>query len=224
MTPRTKKTAAALSGALVLASGAYALGSQSGDGAALAGTTTSSASGQKAGRPWGPGPGGPGHELSGFAGRLGVSEAKLGAALKDLKPDRREDHEATVAKALAGALGLSTDKVQAALQTLHGERKLKRDDRRGDRRDEFAQALATKLGVPVAKVRAGLEAVRPDGPGAGPPDMGALAQKIGASEAKLRSALDALRPGGPAGPGGPGGPGGPRRPGGLGRGFGGPRA
>ena len=32
MTPRTKKTAAALSGALVLASGAYALGSQAGDG------------------------------------------------------------------------------------------------------------------------------------------------------------------------------------------------
>src|SRR3954454_21646106 len=127
MTPRTKKTAAALSGALVLASGAYALGSQSGDGAALAGTapSSSSSSGQQAGRPWGPGPGGPGRELSGLAGRLGVSEAKLRAALQDLKPDRREDHEATVAKALAGALGLSTDKVQAALQKLHGERKLK---------------------------------------------------------------------------------------------------
>ena len=38
MTPRTKKTAAALSGALVLASGAYALGSQAGDGSALAGS------------------------------------------------------------------------------------------------------------------------------------------------------------------------------------------
>ena len=37
MTPRTKKTAVALSGALVLASGAYALGSQTGDGTALAG-------------------------------------------------------------------------------------------------------------------------------------------------------------------------------------------
>ena len=42
MTPRTKKTAAALSGALVLASGAYALGSQAGDGTALAGGTPTS--------------------------------------------------------------------------------------------------------------------------------------------------------------------------------------
>src|SRR4051794_17730276 len=55
MTPRTKKTAAALGGALVLASGAYALGSQAGDGAALAGGTSASSS-QQAGRPFGPGP------------------------------------------------------------------------------------------------------------------------------------------------------------------------
>ena len=55
MTPRTKKTAAALSGALVLASGAYALGTQTGDGTALAGGTPSSS---KAGAPPGH-PGGP---------------------------------------------------------------------------------------------------------------------------------------------------------------------
>ena len=42
MTPRTKKTAAALSGALVLASGAYALGTQTGDGTALAGGNATS--------------------------------------------------------------------------------------------------------------------------------------------------------------------------------------
>src|SRR3954449_6592368 len=71
MTPRTKKTAAALSGALVLASGAYALGSQAGDGAALAGSTSASSS-QPPGRPFGRGPGGPGRDdLSGLAGRLG---------------------------------------------------------------------------------------------------------------------------------------------------------
>src|SRR3954452_13262207 len=202
MTPRTKKTAAALSGALVLASGAYALGSQAGDGAALAGSTTTSSS-QRSGRPFGPGGRDHARELSGLAGRLGVSPARLRAALQDLRPDRRADNEGVLAKALAGQLGLSTDKVQSALQTLHGERKLKRDDRRGDRRDEFAQALATKLGVPVAKVRAGLEAVRPSGPGAGPPDIAALAQKIGVTEDKLRAALDGLRPGRPGRPGGP---------------------
>jgi Clp amino terminal domain, pathogenicity island component len=212
MTPRTKKTAAALSGALVLASGAYALGSQASDGAALAGSTTASSS-QQPGRPFGRG-----HhrdDLSGLAGRLGVSQAKLHAALADLRPDRRDDHEGVVAKALAGALGLSTVKVQAALEQLHGQRKLKRDDRRADGRDAFAQALATKLGVSAAKVRAGLEAVRPDRRGAGPPDLGTLAQKIGVSEAKLRAALDDVRPGRPGRPGrdrdhdGPGfGPGG----------------
>src|SRR3954452_15044533 len=197
MTPRTKKTAVALSGALVLASGAYALGSQAGDGAALAGSTTAS-SAQQSGRHFGPGPGrpgGPARDLSGLAGRLGVSEAKLRAALEDLRPDRRDDREGAVAKALAGALGLSTDKVQAALEKLHGQRKLKRDDRRADGRDAFAQALATKLGVSVGKVRAGLEAVRPDRRGAGPPDLGTLAQKIGVSEARLRAALDDVRPG-----------------------------
>ena len=209
MTPRTKKTAAALSGALVLASGAYALGSQAGDGAALAGSTSTSSS-QQAGRPFGPGP----HrdDLSGLARRLGVSQPKLRSALAAVRPDRRDDHERVVAKALAAALGLSTDRVQAALEKLHGQRKLKRDDRRADGRDAFAQALATRLGVSVAKVRAGLEAVRPDRRGAGPPDPGTLAQKIGVSEDKLRAALDDVRPGGPGrdrhhdGPGfGPGG-------------------
>ena len=58
MTPRTKKTAAALSGALVLASGAYALGSQAGDGSALAGQNAN-ASRQAGGygHGYGPGPG-----------------------------------------------------------------------------------------------------------------------------------------------------------------------
>ena len=83
MTPRTKKTAAALSGALVLASGAYALGTQTGDGTALAGgTPTGSKAGAPPGRPGGP------RDLSGIAAQLGVTEAKLRAALEDLRPDR----------------------------------------------------------------------------------------------------------------------------------------
>ena len=61
MTPRTKKTAVALSGALVLASGAYALGSQTGDGTALAGGNTTSS--PRSAGPHGPGP----RDLSGIA-------------------------------------------------------------------------------------------------------------------------------------------------------------
>src|SRR4051812_1910762 len=151
MTPRTKKTAVALSGALVLASGAYALGSQAGDGAALAGSTTAS-SAQQSGRHFGPGPGRPGgrgRELTDLAGRLGVSEAKLRAA--------RDDREGAVAKALAGALGLSTDKVQAALEKLHGQRKLKRDDRRATaatpsrRRSPPSSASTSRRSAPASR-------------------------------------------------------------------------
>src|SRR5215211_2701362 len=149
MTPRTKKTVAALGGALVLASGAYALGSQAGDGAALAGSTTTSARQPAAG------PRGPGHDLSDAAARLGVTEAKLHADL---------------AAALAKELGLSAAKVEAALEKQHGQRKLDRDDRRADRRDAFAQALAKKLGVSEAQVRSALEATRPDGRRGARPD------------------------------------------------------
>src|SRR5215210_5107750 len=116
MTPRTKKTAAALCGALVLASGAYALGSEAGDGAALAGSTAPSA--RQAGAH---GPGDRRHDLSELAGRLGVSEAKLRAALQDLRPDRRDDRHAALAKALADELGVSVGKVEAALEKLRGQ-------------------------------------------------------------------------------------------------------
>ena len=214
MTPRSKKTAAALSGALVLASGAYALGSQAGDGAALAGDKTSS--GRQAG-PSGPGHRrGPGRDLSRIADRLGVTEAKLRAALEDLRPDRgaMDEHRAALAKALATELGLSADKVETALGKLEGERKAGRRERRGDRLERFDTALAAKLGISAAKVRAAFDDLRPGGRRGGPPDLGDLAGKLGVTEDKLRSALADLRPG-RRGPGrfghrmrgpGPGGP------------------
>ena len=109
MTPRTKKTAAALSGALVLASGAYALGSQAGDGSALAGSTN--AARQTPGYGYGAGPGRPGHfrggpreGLADAAKQLGVSEDKLLAALKKLRDEKRgklDDLRDAFAKSLA---------------------------------------------------------------------------------------------------------------------------
>ncbi|MEO8686945.1 MAG: Clp protease N-terminal domain-containing protein [Solirubrobacteraceae bacterium] len=215
MTPRTKKTAAALSGALVMASGAYALGTQTGDGTALAGGKTTSSAGPQAGAPPGR-PGGP-RDLSGPAAKLGVTEAKLRAALQDLRPDRgarKDEHQAALAKALATELGVDEAKVTAALDQLHG-----------DRLQRFDNALAAKLGIDAAKARAAFDALKP-APGAGPgpgakPALGDLATKLGVSEDKLRSALADLRPGPrPGGPGkgfgkgfgkragGPGGPGG----------------
>ena len=193
MTPRTKKTAVALSGALVLASGAYALGTQAGGGAALAGGTTSPSV-----RIAGPhGPDGP-RDLSGIADRLGVTEAKLRAALEDLRPDlraKKDEHHDALAKALASELGLDAAKVTAALEKFHGDRKIVRRERRGDRLQRFDDALAAKLGIDAAKVRSAFDSLRP-GPDrrVGKPALADLAKKLGVSEDKLRSALDDLRP------------------------------
>jgi biotin operon repressor len=209
MTPRTKKTAAALTGALVLASGAYALGSQAGDGSALAGQN---ANATRPGPGYGFGPGRPGFRggpreaLADAAKKLGVSEDKLIAALQKLRDERKGSMDAlrtAFAKQLAAQLGISESKVEAALDKRVGDRmdrrKLRRDGRRGDMRDAFAKQLATKLGLDAAKVRAALDASHKDRPG--PPDLSALASKLGVSEAKLRDALQSLRPPGP--PGGP---------------------
>ena len=195
MTPRTRKTAAALAGALVLASGAYAIGSQSGDGAALAGGT-SGASPRSAGH------GAPGRPslrdrrraLADVAQRLGVSEAKLVAALEKLRDQRKTGYDelrAAFAKSLAAELGIPEARVQSALDKRAGNRKLRRDGRRGDLRDAFADELATKLGVTKAKVRAALDDLR----AGGRPDLAALATRLGVTEAKLRAALRGLRPG-----------------------------
>ena len=212
MTPRTKKTAAALSGALVLASGAYALGSQAGDGSALAGSTPNAA--QTAGYGFGAGPGhrgfrgGPREALADAAKQLGVSEDKLLAALRKLRDEKRDkvdDLRSAFAKSLAAELGIPEAKVESALDKRvderKGGRKLKRDGHRGDIRDAFADQLATELGVDKAKVRSALDEVHKVG---GPRDLGALATELGVTEAKLRAALQSVRPGRPGGPAAPG--------------------
>ena len=205
MTPRTKKTAAALSGALVLASGAYALGSQAGDGSALAGSTN--AARQTAGYGFGAGPGRPGHfrggpreGLADAAKQLGVSEDKLLAALRTLRDDKRgklDDLRDAFAKSLATELGISEAKVESALDKRGDERKgkrnLRRDGRRGDMRNAFADQLAKRArhrrGQGPLRARRGAQE-RP-----ARRDLGALATKLGVTEAKLRAALQDLRPG-----------------------------
>jgi hypothetical protein len=209
MTPRTKKTAAALSGALVLASGAYALGSQTGDGSALAGQNANATRQGGYGFGYGPGGGragfhgfrgGPRQDLADAAKKLGVSQDKLLAALKNLRDDRKgkiDDLRDAFAQALAKQLGIPESKVESALDKRAGDRqggrKLKRDGHRGDMRAAFAKQLAAKLGITEAKVRAALDAQHK----AGPADLSALATKLGVTEAKLRDALQSLRVGGP---------------------------
>ena len=100
-----------------------------------------------------------------------MTEAKLRAALEDLRPDRgaMDEHRAALAKALATELGLSADKVETALGKFKGERKAGRRERRGDRLERFDAALAAKLGVSAAKVRAAFDTCGPAAAAAVPP-------------------------------------------------------
>ena len=219
MTNRMKTTTAVLGGAVALASAAYAIGSQSGDGSATAASAAASG-GSGAGAPaiafreahfrGGPGgPGGPrGAGLADLAEDLGVSAAKLRAALEKVRTaqdDDKTDKRDAVAAALAKALGKSTADVTKAMETV-----------REQREDAFAAALAKSLGIDQAKVESALEAERQeseDEPGRGhrhgPGRFDDLADRLGVSEARLRRALrDAFEANAPdrderPGPGGP---------------------
>jgi hypothetical protein len=184
MRNRKSITAALVAGAALLASGAYAIGNQQGGSGSAAAANRAADPGPG---PYGrPGPyGGPpgGHErhgpfgpdLSALAGKLGVSESKLRAALAAVRPDRADhgdrgpDHGADrqqFAQDLADALGIDKSKVTAALATLRS----KEEARHKQMRDAFVAALAKRLGLPESKVSAALDSLpHPQhGPGHGP--------------------------------------------------------
>jgi hypothetical protein len=221
MTTRRKTTATVLAGAVVLASGAYAIGSQSGGGTSGAATGTASQSA------------GPGDPAASLASRLGVTEAQLRAAFDDIRktdPPPGGDPRAKLEKALADALGIDQSKVADALDKLRTQHEADESARHA----AFAKSLAQELGLDPAKVTAALEKLRPDrgGPHAfgpppggvvkrapGPPPPGGpmgrahgfrigpppgrdgflprLANELGVDSSKLRAALDKLRPVGP---------------------------
>jgi hypothetical protein len=158
-----RTTAFALAGAIVLASGAYALGSQASDGAAVA---------AKQGEPAGSGHGfgrGPGMRpgFDALADRLGVDEADLRAALEDIAADRKAE--------LADALGIDAAKVEQAFEDARPDRHRMRAPQ------AFAAALAKELGLSAEQVRAALGKHRGD-----------LAAELAVSEEKLREAFHAV--------------------------------
>jgi AraC-like DNA-binding protein len=189
MTRRKKTTAFALAGAVALASGAYALGTQAGDGSAEAAKTASGQARDEVRFGFGPGrAGGPGirPRFDGLADRLGVEEDKLRVALEDIAADRKDDF----AQRLADALNVERAKVEQALENVRPERPA-RPHVRAPR--ALAAALAKELGLSTAKVRAALEQRR-----GRPGSPGDLADDLGVSEERLREAFhavfDELRP------------------------------
>ena len=168
MTPLRKTTASVLAGAVVLASGAYAIGSQSGGG--TSGAATAAARSARAG-----------DRAASLASRLGVTEAQLRAAYDDIRksnPPPGGDPRARLEKALADALGLDQSKVADALDKLRAQH----EAGESARREAFAKSLASELGLDASKVSAALDKLRPDrgGPHAlGPPPGGAVERAPG---------------------------------------------
>ncbi len=163
MSRRAKTQAGALAAAVVLASGAYALGSQAGDGSATAkdtnGTSTNANAGPRdvffhVGPPPGRGTGGgPGFAFFGLgrlADDLGVKRADLAKALRELRNEQSQvDPRDEFSKLLADELGVDQSKVDDALDAV--QEKLRKAMEA--RHDEFEQKLADKLGISVDKVR-----------------------------------------------------------------------
>jgi hypothetical protein len=205
MTTRTKKLATLLTASVALSSGAYALGTQAGDGGALADGSGASGSAATAAtavsdRSGVRDRGGPGRRwdfgLDALATRLGVSPTALRDALKAIRTAKTPDQRrAELVQALATALGKPVAQVTSAVNSVLPER--------GTRRDGFAAALAKALGVDVAKVQAGLDKARQDfrngdrnGARGGRLDalVNDIASATGVDAAKVRSALQSLRP------------------------------
>jgi hypothetical protein len=221
MKTRTKQLAILLLAGVVLSSGAYALGSQSGGGGALAsGSNASASSGSgatNASDRQGPRTvrgvrrGARDFGLDALAQKIGVSTTALRDALQAVRQAKTPQQRRTeVIQALATALGKPVDQVTSAVSSVLPDRGPGGPGRR--LRDDFAAALAKALGVDQAKVQAGLDKGRQDlqanrgnGNGNGnrrDRDRGALrdtlvddvAAATGVDAAKVRSALQGLRP------------------------------
>src|SRR4051812_13222021 len=130
MTTRTKQLAILLTAAVVLSSGAYALGSQSGDGGALASSSGAAATSADrsatsvADRRGGRGlrRGGDGG-LDALATKLGVTPTALHTALDAIRTSKTPaQRRAELTQALATALGKPLDQVTAAVNSVLRDR------------------------------------------------------------------------------------------------------
>lgn len=239
MERKRRTTALVLTGAVGLASAAYGLGSQAGDGSATAGSA-----GDREGR---------GHALAlahrfpplagNLSEALGVNAAELRKALRDFHEQNHAEQRAEFAAALAEALDVPQARVTAALDELHEKLEARMEGRRGAFRDgppppgrahRIAlplRQLASSLDVSRAELREALREIRPERPDRSEmkdrtemrdrfenhvAELAAfLAERFDLEKDEVRDALaDLPRPapphGGRPGPGGPGAFGPPR--------------
>jgi energy-converting hydrogenase A subunit M len=158
MSNRKQRTAIALTGAVALASGAYALGTQTGDGAARA---DDPASGPALSVRGGPEPAVEIHMKDGpfgldrLADRLGVDESDLQDALEDARPDlpERGAIKDDFAEQLANELGIDTKEVEDALERMRDRAEKEFEQQR----DELVQRLADRLNLDVDDVEEALD-------------------------------------------------------------------
>jgi biotin operon repressor len=164
--PRQRSTSIiVVGGALAVASVAYGLGTQAGDGTAVADSQKDERGARVALERGGP------CGFSGLADELGVDETKLEQALRDFRESHEDDMHAGFAADLADALGISEDEVSSALDKLHEQREDRFDGRMGPRdlppppaggRFHFGpplRDLAKELGVTRSELRKALREV-----------------------------------------------------------------
>ena len=195
MRGQRRTTIIVVGGALAIASVGYGLGTQAGDGTAIADNTPTEQDGnggaERGGAPALPFGRGAPPGLSRLADRLGVGTTQLMTALRDYHDQHESDRRDEFAAKLAKALGISTAKVNSAFEGLHA-----------DREGRFAAKLADALGVETAKVKAALDKLEGDRPRS-PGDVAQkLADELGVKASDVSAALMNVRPfDGPGHPG-----------------------
>ena len=181
---RRRTSIIVVGGALAIASVGYGLGTQAGDGNAIADSASQDGGSQE--RHLGPGvafergapPG-----FSALATKLGVNADKLAQAMRDFHESQEADQRDEFTNKLAKALGISSAKVKSALDGLHQRSE-----------DRFAGRLADALGVDADSVKAALEKLKDNGPVRFGDFAQKLADDLNLDVSDVRAALIKVRP------------------------------
>jgi transcriptional regulator with XRE-family HTH domain len=177
---KRRTTVIVVGGALAIASVGYGLGTQAGDGNAVADSSQDGQQERQGGLAFerGTPPG-----FSDLADRLGVDADELRQALRDFHDQKDADRRDEFAKQLADALGISADRVKSSFEGLHQNRE-----------DRFAARLADALGADADNVRAALEKLKDDGPVPFGDFAQQLADELNLDVSDVRAALINIRP------------------------------